>query len=42
MNVGWLDTAVINNIYGWHYINLPTIGIWRPVSLQGSAGGRAG
>ncbi len=33
MNVGWLDTAVINNIYGWHYINLPTIGIWRPVTL---------
>ncbi len=34
MNVGWLDTAVINNIYGWHYINLPTVGIWRPVSLR--------
>ena len=34
MNVGWLDTAVINNIYGWHYINLPTLGIWRPVSLK--------
>ena len=33
MNVGWLNTAVINNIYGWHYINLPTLGIWRPVSL---------
>ena len=36
MNVGWLDTAVINNIYGWHYINLPTIGIWRSVSLRAS------
>ena len=36
MNVGWLDTAVINNIYGWHYINLPTIGIWRPVALKAS------
>ena len=34
MNVGWLNTAVINNIYGWHYIYLPTLGIWRPVSLQ--------
>ena len=34
MNVGWLDTAVINNIYGWHYINLPTLGIWRSVSLN--------
>ncbi len=37
MNVGWLDSAVINNIYGWHYINLPTIGIWRPVTLEGKA-----
>ncbi|MCY3915112.1 MAG: beta-mannosidase [Chloroflexi bacterium] len=36
MNVGWLDSAVINNIYGWHYINLPTLGIWRPVYLQAS------
>ncbi len=36
MNVGWLNTAVINNIYGWHYINLPTLGIWRPVSLKAS------
>lgn len=34
MNVGWLDTAVINNIYGWHYINLPTLGIWKPVALK--------
>ena len=34
MNVGWLDTAVINNIYGWHYIDLPTLGIWRPVMLR--------
>ena len=36
MNVGWLDSAVINNIYGWHYINLPTIGIWRSVRLNGA------
>jgi beta-mannosidase len=36
MNIGWLDTAVINNIFGWHYINLPTIGIWRPVRLDSS------
>ena len=34
MNVGWLDSAVINNIYGWHYINLPTLGIWRSVWLK--------
>ena len=37
MNVGWLNTAVINNIYGWHYINLPTLGIWRKVALNASA-----
>jgi len=36
MNVGWLDTAVINNIFGWHYINLPTIGIWRSVRIKGA------
>ncbi len=36
MNVGWLNSAVINNIYGWHYINLPTLGIWRSVKLDGA------
>lgn len=35
MNVGWLDTAVINNIYGWHYIDLPSLGIWRSVRIEG-------
>ncbi len=34
MNVGWLDSVVINNIFGWHYINLPTMGIWQPVRLD--------
>ena len=34
MNIGWLDTANFNNSYGWHYINLPTTGIWRPVTLE--------
>ena len=37
MNIGWVDTATFNNSYGWHYINLPTVGIWRPVELQGRA-----
>lgn len=37
MNVGWLDTATFNNSYGWHYINLPTVGIWRPVALEARA-----
>jgi len=35
MNVGWLDTAVINNIYGWHYIDLPSLGIWQSVRIEG-------
>ncbi len=34
MNIGWLDTATFNNSYGWHYINLPTVGIWRPAVLE--------
>ncbi len=37
MNIGWLDTATFNNSYGWHYINLPTVGIWRPVVLEARA-----
>ena len=37
LNVGWLDTATFNNSYGWHYINLPTVGIWRPVTLEARA-----
>jgi len=34
MNVGWLHSAVFNNVYGWHYINLPALGIWRPVTIE--------
>lgn len=34
MNLGWMDTTTFNNSYGWHYINLPTVGIWRPVFLE--------
>lgn len=33
MNIAWRDTVVFNNNYGWHYINLPTTGIWRDVRL---------
>lgn len=36
MNVGWLDTVVFNNVYGWHYIDLPALGIWRSVVLKES------
>ncbi|MFD2333430.1 glycoside hydrolase family 2 protein [Cohnella sp. GCM10020058] len=34
MNVGWLTTAVFNNVYGWHYIDLPALGIWRSVTVE--------
>ncbi|MEK0316706.1 glycoside hydrolase family 2 protein [Cohnella sp. 56] len=34
MNVGWLNTAVFNNVYGWHYIDLPALGIWRSVTVE--------
>lgn len=34
MNVGCLYTTVFNNVYGWHYANIPAIGIWRSVRLD--------
>lgn len=36
MNVGWMRTVVFNNVYGWHYSNIPAIGIWRPVNIETS------
>jgi beta-mannosidase len=36
MNVGWVTTVVFNNVYGWHYSNLPSLGIWRSVKVQGA------
>ncbi len=36
MNVGWMRTVVFNNVYGWHYSNIPAIGIWRPVRIETS------
>ena len=35
MNVGWLYTVVFNNVYGWHYSNIPALGIWRSVRIEG-------
>lgn len=32
-NKSWRDTVVINNVYGWHYFNMPSLGVWRPVKL---------
>ena len=34
INVGWLDTTVFNCVYGWHYANIPALGIWQPVVLR--------
>jgi beta-mannosidase len=32
-NGGWMTTVVFNNVYGWHYSDIPALGIWRPVRL---------
>ena len=34
MNIGWTDTAVFNCVYGWHYANVPSLGIWNNVKLE--------
>lgn len=36
-NKSWEDTVVINNVYGWHYFNLPSLGIWKPVYIKESS-----
>ncbi len=33
-NPGWKETVVFNNVYGWHYCSLPSLGIWRPVMIE--------
>lgn len=33
INQSWANTVVFNNVYGWHYSNLPALGIWRSVNL---------
>lgn len=32
-NGSWRETVVFNNVYGWHYSNLQSLGIWRSVTL---------
>jgi beta-mannosidase len=34
-NTSWKKTVVFNNVYGWHYSNLPSLGIWRSVRISG-------
>ena len=33
-NDSWKNTVVVNNVYGWHYSNLPSQGIWRSVTIR--------
>lgn len=33
LNLGWLDTVTFNCVYGWHYADIPPLGIWRSVEL---------
>jgi len=33
-NDSWKHTVVFNNVYGWHYANLQSLGIWRSVRIQ--------
>lgn len=33
-NDAWKRTVVMNNVYGWHYSNIPTIGIWNSVHIE--------
>ena len=35
-NNSWKNTVVFNNVYGWHYSNLQSLGIWQPVSIRGA------
>ena len=35
---GWHDGVVINCVYGWHYVCLPSRGIWAPVRIYSGAG----
>ena len=33
-NNSWKNTVVFNNVYGWHYSNLPSLGIWQSVAIR--------
>jgi beta-mannosidase len=35
-NTSWRQTVVFNNVYGWHYSQLPSLGIWRSVRIEGA------
>lgn len=33
-NGSWRNTVVFNNVYGWHYSYIPSLGIWRSVRVE--------
>ena len=35
-NASWKKSVVFNNVYGWHYSDCPSMGIWRPVRVEGA------
>jgi beta-mannosidase len=35
-NTSWKETVVFNNVYGWHYSQCPSLGIWRSVRIEGA------
>ena len=36
-NESWKYTVVFNCVYGWHYAQIPSLGIWRSVELESQA-----
>lgn len=36
-NEAWKHTVVFNCVYGWHYAQIPSLGIWRNVHLKEQA-----
>jgi beta-mannosidase len=35
-NTSWKKTVVFNNVYGWHYSQCPSLGLWRSVRIEGA------
>lgn len=35
-NISWQKTVVFNNVYGWHYSQCPSLGIWRTANVEGA------
>ena len=33
-NASWVSTVVANCVYGWHYVKIPTLGLWQDVELK--------